>query len=235
MKDDDKRARIIPFPGTSKKDGEAGPAGTSGSGGDDHEYALPLLNIKKRSTFIRRAMLALPGWITPNGVTIFRALLIVPIAILLAAGSYWAGLGIIAVAMLLDFVDGALAHAREQMTQAGAFLDPLADKVLICGSLLAVLGRLPWAFVPATIAVCAIATILTMVRIVKMAKTRRGPEPSVAAKPAGKLKLVAETASLLLVVLGLALSVTTLLWIGFGLLCIALWYAVGSLRAQLLG
>src|SRR5688500_10913750 len=196
MKDDDEKARIIPFPRPSAKGSGAGPNGTSGDGGgDEHDYASPLLTLKKRSTFIRSAMLALPRWITPNGVTIFRALLIVPIAVLLAAGSFWAGLGVIAVAMLLDFVDGALAEARDQKTQAGAFLDPLADKVLICGSLLAVLGRLPWPFVPATIAVCLIATVLTMVRIVRMAKARRGPAAVVAAKPAGKLKLVAETAS----------------------------------------
>jgi len=234
MKDDDLKARIIPFPLTRKKGEKAGSEEAPGDG--EHDYALPLLNIKKRSTFIRRAMLALPGWITPNGVTVFRALLVVPIAWLLLRGSFWAALGVIAIAMLLDFVDGALAHARDQMTQVGAFLDPLADKVLICGSLLAVLGRLPGAFVPVTIGVCAVATLLTMVRIVKMAKAKQGlDQPSVAAKPAGKLKLVAETASLLLVVLGLALANAPLLWVGFGFLCVALWYAFGSLRAQLFG
>lgn len=234
MEDDDLKARIIPFPRSATKDGDAGPEEAPAD--REHGYAKPLLTLKKRSAFIRGAMLALPRWVTPNGVTIFRALLIVPIAWLLSAGSYWTALGVIAVAMLLDFVDGALAHARNQMTQAGAFLDPLADKVIICGSLLAVLGRLPAPYVPVTAAVCVIATLLTMVRIVKMARARQGlDQPSVAAKPAGKLKLVAETASLLLVVLGLALANVPLLWVGFALLCVALWYALGSLRGQLFG
>lgn len=234
--DEDVRGRVIPFPRSAPKGEGAVQDGVTGEAPDEHDYAKPLLTLKRRSAFIRKAMLALPKWISPNGVTVFRALLIVPIAWLLSGGSYWPALGILAFAMLLDFVDGALAEARNQKTVTGAFLDPLADKVTICGALLVLLGRLPAPFGPVTAGVCIIAVLLTMVRLVKMARASQGlNEPSVAAKPAGKLKLVAETASLLLVVLGLAIPSATLVWIGFGLLCVALWYALGSLRAQLLG
>jgi phosphatidylglycerophosphate synthase len=237
MNDDEHvRARVIPFPRSAAQGTETGPEAAPGDPPDEHDYAKPLLTLKKRSTAIRKAMLALPGWVTPNGVTLFRALLIIPIAWLLRGGSYWSALGVIAFAMLLDFVDGALAEARDQKTALGAFLDPLADKVTICGALLSLLDRLPAAFGPATAAVCVVAVLLTMVRIIKMARARNGAsEPSVAAKPAGKLKLVAETASLLLVVIGLAVPAGALVWIGFGLLCIALLYALGSLRGQLFG
>lgn len=235
MKDDDNvRGRVIPFPRVkAEADGtDADPDEAS----DEHGYAKELLALKKRSTLIRRAMLALPSWVTPNGVTVFRALLVAPIVWLLRDGSYGAALGVIAVAMLLDFVDGALAQARDQKTELGAFLDPLADKVLICGSLLSLLDRLPWPFTPAVGAVCTIAVLITMVRIVKMARARQGLTPAkVAAKPAGKLKLVAETASLILVVLGLAIGVSTVVWIGFAFLAIALFYALGSFKAQLFG
>ncbi len=234
--DEDVRGRVIPFPRSAPKGDDAVPDGLEGGQPEEHDYAKPLLTLKKRSTVIRKAMLALPKWITPNGVTIFRATLIVPIAWLLRSGSYWAALGILAFAMLLDFVDGALAEARDQKTATGAFLDPLADKVTICGALLALLDRLPAAFGPATAGVCVIAVLLTMVRLVKMARASQGmSQPSVAAKPAGKLKLVAETASLLLAVLGLAIPSAALVWIGFALLCVALWYALGSLRAQIFG
>lgn len=237
MQDDENvRGRVIPFPRSAPKGADAVPDGAANEQPDEHDYAKPLLTLKKRSATIRKVMLALPRWITPNGVTIFRALLIIPIALLLHAGSYWPALGVTAFAMLLDFVDGALAEARNQKTVTGAFLDPLADKVTICGALLALLDRLPAAFGPVTAGVCVIAALLTMVRIVKMARASNGlAEPSVAAKPAGKLKLVAETASLLLIVLGIAIPAAALVWIGFGLLCVALFYALGSLRAQIFG
>lgn len=136
--------------------------------------------------------------------------------------------------MLLDWVDGALAAAREQCTFEGAFLDPFANKVLICGSFLSLLGKLPWPFVPAVGSVCVIAALLTMARLIKIAKARQGlTPPSVAARPAGKLKLVAETASLLLAALGLSIPWTPLIWSGFAFLAVALWYAMGSLRGQL--
>lgn len=238
--DDDGRGRIIPFPGRSSRTGHgsngASRSGPSGPAPDDdeHDYAKPLLTFKKKEE-VRRMLLLLPSWITPNGVTVFRALLIAPIAALLIAGRYWTALGIVAVAMLLDWVDGALAAARRQCTPEGAFLDPLADKVLICGSFLFLLGKLPWPFMPAVGAVCVIAVLLTVARLLKMAKARRQglTQPSVAAKPAGKLKLVAETVSLLLAVLGLAIPWMPLIWSGFAFLSVALWYALGSLRGQL--
>lgn len=53
-----------------------------------------------------------------------------------------------------DFVDGYLAR-KQGSTRSGAFLDPLADKVLVLGGFvtLAAIGRFPW-----------IAVVLTLVR-----------------------------------------------------------------------
>jgi CDP-diacylglycerol--glycerol-3-phosphate 3-phosphatidyltransferase len=50
------------------------------------------------------------------------------------------------VAILTDYVDGQLARGRNLVTDAGKLLDPIADKVLIGGALVAlsILGELPW-------------------------------------------------------------------------------------------
>ncbi len=50
------------------------------------------------------------------------------------------------VAIATDAVDGLLARSRNLVTDAGKILDPIADKVLTGGALVAlsILGELPW-------------------------------------------------------------------------------------------
>ncbi|MEZ5374001.1 MAG: CDP-alcohol phosphatidyltransferase family protein [Microthrixaceae bacterium] len=66
----------------------------------------------------------------------------------------WALLALWFVLSATDFVDGYLAR-KQGSTRSGAFLDPLADKVLVLGGFvtLAVVGRFPW-----------VAVVLTIVR-----------------------------------------------------------------------
>ena len=92
----------------------------------------------------------------PNQLTIFRAILIVPFVILLLGGrAGWFGestfvvdliaLGIFIVASLTDLIDGKIARKYNLVTNFGKFMDPLADKLLVCAALIALveLGRIP--------------------------------------------------------------------------------------------
>lgn len=82
----------------------------------------------------------------PNAICVIRLLLTVPIVWLLAAGEYLWTLALFCVAGFSDGLDGFLARRFGWRTAVGAFLDPLADKVLMVSVylLLGLGGLLPW-------------------------------------------------------------------------------------------
>ncbi len=88
----------------------------------------------------------------PNSITAGRILL-APIFVLVllsfpepAAHERWIVVTLFVLASATDGVDGALARRRNQVTNLGKILDPIADKVLIGGALVALsaLGQVPW-------------------------------------------------------------------------------------------
>jgi cardiolipin synthase len=81
----------------------------------------------------------------PNALCVFRMLLVVPVAWLLAQGEYWATLWVFAVAAASDGLDGFLAKRFGWTSELGKILDPLADKILLVSVFiaLAVLGLVP--------------------------------------------------------------------------------------------
>ncbi len=81
----------------------------------------------------------------PNFITIIRILLIPVLAIFLLEGRLLAAFWVFVAAGVSDGLDGFLARALRQKTDFGAFLDPIADKLLLITSFvtLAVLGILP--------------------------------------------------------------------------------------------
>ena len=66
----------------------------------------------------------------PNAITVLRLLLVPPFVIYLLRGQYGGALAIFAVAGISDLVDGYVARRFGQQSKIGAFLDPLADKLL---------------------------------------------------------------------------------------------------------
>ena len=83
----------------------------------------------------------------PNLVTILRILLIplivgvfyVPDAWISSEGKNIVATGVFIVAAITDWLDGYLARKLDQMSAFGAFLDPVADKLVVVGALIVLL------------------------------------------------------------------------------------------------
>ena len=98
----------------------------------------------------------------PNKLTIFRVILIVPfVVLLLGSHQQWGwfmslfggilgyvdyiAVAIFIIASLTDMLDGKIARKYNLVTNFGKFMDPLADKLLVCSALICLveMGRLP--------------------------------------------------------------------------------------------
>jgi cardiolipin synthase len=72
----------------------------------------------------------------PNTLTIIRVLLIPAFVILIMNHSFWWAFVIFAIAGITDGLDGLLARLTHQKTELGAYLDPIADKLLLISAYL---------------------------------------------------------------------------------------------------
>ncbi len=86
----------------------------------------------------------------PNKLTLFRVFLIPVFVVFMlvnVTGPYdkWIALAIYIVACLTDMLDGKIARKYNLITDFGKFMDPLADKLLVCSAMICLieLGRLP--------------------------------------------------------------------------------------------
>jgi cardiolipin synthase len=77
------------------------------------------------------------GMNVPNAITILRIMFVPLLAYLLLHGEYRAAIWVLLVAGLTDALDGLIARRFNLCTDLGAVLDPLADKLLIITSVLA--------------------------------------------------------------------------------------------------
>ena len=86
----------------------------------------------------------------PNKLTVLRVIM-VPFFVFFmltdvgGAANKWIALALFCIASLTDLLDGKIARARNLVTNFGKFMDPLADKLLVCSAMIALIemNRIP--------------------------------------------------------------------------------------------
>ena len=79
----------------------------------------------------------------PNTISFFRVLMVPVFMVFLLAdvpGGDIVALCVFVIAAASDFLDGWFARRNKQVTVLGAFLDPLADKLLVMAALVSLVG-----------------------------------------------------------------------------------------------
>lgn len=119
------------------------------------------------------------------------------------------------VAIVTDAVDGHLARGRNLITNVGIILDPIADKVLTGGALVAlsILGELPWWI---TIVILVREFGITIYRFAVLSKV------VVPASRGGKLKTILQAVAISLFLVPLSTVVGVwILWLNWSVMAIA--------------
>ena len=138
-------------------------------------------------------------WTIPNILTILRIALI-PVFMLVYylpfTWSHMATSAIFGLAALTDWVDGYLARKLGQVSPFGAFLDPVADKLIVAVALIMLVQTNPnlWFVVPAAVIVGREIAISAL----REWMAEIGERAQVAVSVIGKIKTTAQMVALLL-------------------------------------
>ncbi|NCT56209.1 MAG: CDP-diacylglycerol--glycerol-3-phosphate 3-phosphatidyltransferase [Legionella sp.] len=163
----------------------------------------------------------------PNSLTLARVALIPVFILVFYLPWSWgqlAAAAIFVLASVTDWLDGYFARKLKQMSAFGAFLDPVADKLLVASSLLLLVGAGDRGYI--TIPAIIIVGREIIISALREWMAEVGSRASVAVNYIGKVKTAMQmTAVILLLAFKPAMS-----WLGmFGILGVVLLYVAAIL------
>lgn len=168
---------------------------------------------------MKPVMLSLPNWLTLTRIIlipVFIVMFYLPFSFAREVSA-----GIFALACFTDWLDGFLARKLQQSSPFGAFLDPVADKLLVSSSLLLLVGSRDINFI-------TLPAIIIVGREIAISGLREwmaelGQRVSIAVSYMGKVKTVLQMLALFLLI---AFAPSTSSW---GVLGIILLYVAAGL------
>lgn len=186
----------------------------------------------------------------PNILTLVRIFVIPIFVVIFYLPFWWAHLVasiIFACACMTDWLDGYLARSMQLATRLGAFLDPVADKLMVSIALVMIVGESQFQFVsvPAAVvtipaAMLAIPAAVIVSREIVVSALREwmaeiGKRTSVAVSWFGKVKTVVQMLALIVLLYCGPATNALIIFTGYLLLYIAavltIWSMVIYLKA----
>ncbi len=134
---------------------------------------------------------------TPNILTLLRIALIPMLVILFYLPFHWANLAcglVFAIACFTDWLDGFVARKLDQTTKLGAFLDPVADKLIVAVALVLVSVEYNTAFV--TIPAIVIISREIVISALREWMAELGKRSNVKVSSLGKIKTAMQMLSI---------------------------------------
>ncbi len=180
--------------------------------------------VTKIDRFLEKTLLRfIPYSVTPNQVTYLRFILTPVVGWLFYREIYGWGLVLFLLTMLTDAIDGSMARTRNQITDLGKVMDPLADKLAVgTVAVLLVVRFLNW----------QIAGLIILVDVLIMlvgGYNKYILKKGIQAEIFGKMKLITQVIGVAVLLLYILLSWSWLLIIAKYILYLAIGLAVISL------
>jgi CDP-diacylglycerol---glycerol-3-phosphate 3-phosphatidyltransferase len=129
----------------------------------------------------------------PNAITSVRFLLAIAVMVLIPWGYNGAALVVFSIAAATDWMDGYWARKYGQVTKLGRIFDPFVDKIIICGSFIALIA-LPDSPVAPWMATIVVARELLVTSLRAMIEGAGG---DFSANQLGKWKMVLQCAAVI--------------------------------------
>ncbi len=132
-------------------------------------------------------------WTIPNQITLFRIILIpvfITVFYLPISWNHFGAFAIFWLASISDALDGYLARKLNQSSAFGAFIDPVADKLMVAAALIMIAEDFAvwWISVPAMIMIAREIFISALREFM----SSRGKRDTVAVSTLGKYKTAAQ-------------------------------------------
>lgn len=176
-------------------------------------------------------------WNIPNLLTLLRIGLIPVFVVVFYIDAIWApyaAAAVFGVAALTDWLDGYLARRWGQTSPLGAFLDPVADKLMVAVALVLVVENdpQPWIALPAAVIIGREITVSAL----REWMAEVGARGKVAVSMIGKVKTTAQMVAIVILILKNTIFGEGVLYeLGIGLFYLAaaltLWSMIAYLRA----
>jgi CDP-diacylglycerol--glycerol-3-phosphate 3-phosphatidyltransferase len=136
------------------------------------------------------------------------------------------------IAAITDWLDGYLARRLQQTSAFGAFLDPVADKLIVVVALVLLVQAIPTSWM-------AIAAVIIIGREITISALREwmaqlGNSGKVAVSMLGKLKTTAQMTALILLLYRKPIGDFPTLEVGLGLLVVAAGLTLWSMAVYLI-